>query len=485
MTTKNLKIDKLSKLILMVVVPLFYSLGYTLFNFPQSFEEPLIDSFQISAVQVTSLYAINSSSTIPVDLLMVKVLQRFKLKTCAIILSIISASATFMTHYAVSNTNYSLLMLGRFLFGVGLESMYVVSGVATEKWFTASEVTMMSGIARVQLRCANTIMVYLLPYLYVTFKSWSAPLLVLEIMSSTLVISSLAFYVVETKYEENDTEMTVGLIEQDNDQEVFEMKELSQDGAEAEDSSKETENNQEEGEVKEMGTFGFNHLSLVPSLTWYVVAFIALSGNTILNFTSIGVDLISRRYNVDYLTAKNYMSFFPSTCIVFILGFLVLLNKIGYKSHSYNVASILCLVSFTVMALLPSDRPSFILVLCIIGVSASNALCYATSAASVLLSAPTKASSIVVAFMAIGFNLPMFAVTPFMGFLSDARTPDAYQHCLYLLILFSLIMLASSVMLYRTDVKQANRLLQRNSNDPWLVEYKEALNKKVDLALTT
>ena len=37
----------------------------------------------------------------------------------------------------------------------------------------------------------------------------------------------------------------------------------------------------------------------------------ANAANALWNFTSIGVDLISKRYNVDYLTAKNYMSTYP------------------------------------------------------------------------------------------------------------------------------------------------------------------------------
>ena len=411
---------------------------------------------------------------------MVKILQNFSLKSCGIFFSVLSAAGSFLTHYAVSYSNYGLLVTARFIYGIALESLYVVSGVATEKWFEPSEVTLMSGLSRVEIRIVNSVMVYVLPYLYVSFNSFTAPMLELEISGLILVVCSLAFYAVETQLEKKQSQRQIDedLLEGDDVQrQGFELTELS-----------ETEGAQEGAEKpleeKKMAPFGFKHVRLVPSLSWYCITFMGFAGATILNFTGIGVDLISKRYSVDYLTAKNYMTIFPSTCLFFTVFFLILLNKYGYKSHSYILASVLCLISLGTMVLLPSDQPSFLLVLSIIELSIAMAFYVATSAASVILAAPTKASSIVVAFMAMSFNLPMFFITPLMGVLSDKRTPEAYQNCLYLLIFFAALMLLSSLLVYFTDIKQANRLLQRRADDPWLAEYKDSLNRKVDRILS-
>ena len=197
--TKNL--DTISKVILVIALPFFYSVSYSLFDFPQAFEEPLIETFQISAVEVTSLDAINASFTIPVDFLMVKILQKYKLKQTAVFFALISALGTFLTHLAIPWTNYKILVLARLFYGIGLESLYVVSGVGVEKWFKVSEIILVNGLARVELKLVNTLMVFLMPYLYVAFDSLTAPMLALELMSLVLVFNSILFYIIETRYE--------------------------------------------------------------------------------------------------------------------------------------------------------------------------------------------------------------------------------------------------------------------------------------------
>ena len=164
--------------------------------------------------------------------------------------------------------------------------------------------------------------------------------------------------------------------------------------------------------------------------------FMTFGANCNNNFNSIAVDLVSKRYSVDYLTAKNFVSIIPSSSMFFMLGFLICLNKYGYKTHSYNLASLQALARPV-----PSQSPLW----------------------------PFASTS-----------LPSLVVTPFMGAISKARTPEAYQNCLYLLIFFSLLSLWASWMAFSTDKKDADRLLQRRSEDPWLGEYKQKLNQRIE-----
>ena len=526
--------DPITKAALVIVVPMIYSASFALFNFPQAFEGPLIEKFNISPVEVTSLYAINASSTIPVDFLMIKILQKFHLRDCALFFSLISALGTFLTHYAVSSTNYQMLVIARFLFGIGLESLYVVSGVGVEKWFPASEVTIINGVARVGMMVLDTLMVYLMPLLYIRFGSFSPVLICFELVSLFLLLCAVVFYTIEAKYQGRSITMVDGSQQQEvaveatgEAVEAVELQDLSSDfqqalmdgedandapenrldiqttpilnydeeggqeafqasgsaGGDSEATKTPRTNTSSSGEHTQATTFGFKHIKHIPALAWYIMLFMTFGANCSNNFLSVSVDLISKRYSVDYLTAKNFVSVIPSSSMFFMVFFLLCLNKYGYKTHSYNLASFLYLTAFATMILLPRHSPGLILYICLLSVSAAGSLTFATSAAAVMLAGPSQASSITVAFMAVCFNLPSLAVTPFMGVISQARTPEAYQNCLYLLVLFSLLTLWASMMVYFTDLRHADRLLQRRSDDPWLSEYKEKLNLKIERIL--
>ena len=479
MTAKPRAVGSVTKFILYVTVPILYSFSYLLYNFPQVFEEPLINTFKITSVEVTSLYAISSSSAVPVDLLMVKVLQKCKLKDTAVFTAIISALGTLLTHLGIAWINYEILAIARFFFGIGMESMYVVSAVAIEKWFKASEVTLANGLSRFELELLDTMMVFFMPSLYVAYNSLTTPMLTLDVMSLVLVFSSILFYVIETRYEREK-------LGEKKLEEPLELDDLPQESTEIEtDPSVKEDGQQEKKEEsdKEEVLFEVKDFKLIPSLVWYLILFLTMAGCTLWNFTSIGVDLISKRYNVDYLTAKNYMSIHPSSCMIFIFVVLMIVKKYGYKSHSYVASSLLFIASYVALSLLPARDPGLALSLCLLGVSAGNAIFYATIAASVLLAGPSKASSFTVSCLSIGANFPSFIFAPLMGLISKERTPRAYQNCLYVLIGFAVLMFFSSLIVFYIDVKEAGSLLQRRSDDPWLIEYKEQLNKGLEDAL--
>ena len=171
---------------------------------------------------------------------MIKILQKFHLRDCALFFSLISALGTFLTHYAVSSTNYQMLVFARFLFGIGLESLYVVSGVGVEKWFPASEVTIINGVARVCIMVLNTLMVYLMPLLYIRSGSFQLVMICLEVVSVFLLLCASVFYTIENKYQEQDSLSTLEEKRQEEKNDALEgIEELSgvRDGVELQQAS--------------------------------------------------------------------------------------------------------------------------------------------------------------------------------------------------------------------------------------------------------
>ena len=496
---------------------------FILFDFPQAFEKVLIEKFEVSAVSVVSLYSINASTTLIMDLAMIWILEKISLGKAAVLFQALCCLGVLFTHVGVSSSSFTHVVVGRLFFGIGNECLYVVNNIAVEKWFDGTDMLIVCGLARIQLRLCTWADAFLFPIIFMSFgESLSAVMYAVEAVTLVTVLMTLIFYWIDEKYDRINAEQTTQKCGS-NDQEVelesqlFETDSkvetkasekrkrrrmsaeteatvlsaeafnefLSTEGQEGEETSRNGSKTNHFG--LQEAVFELKHLLVVPKISWVMITFAMMSVCCYYQLTNMATDLITVRFNYEYLDAKNAAATIPFLNLFMITTFIYLVTKYGGKTYCYISGSVCYLLCFTSLLLLPSSKPSaWKVYLSLSALACGNALILSSMTAGILLTIPTKSSRFVIPIMAVGYNLPGVLSSPVMGIISQDCTVQAYQNCLYLLLAYGFVCLGLSLYIRQLNKQDSVRgLLDRPGNDSWATEYKARLNEKIDVLILT
>ena len=673
---------------LFFMVPLINGSKFAFYDFPQLFEGKLIHHFNVTAVEVVSLYSINSFTAPVVDLLMVYFIRRYGLGLCGLLSQTSVLLGVLASHFGIINSHYWLIMLGRLFFGLGMEIAGLVNSAVVEKWFQEKDITTAIACNRVYFRVFLMAVAYSFPLLYTECGGFGPVMIGFEIIATLSLMGGLFYYYVEKNYEtpkaldqgldasfeeariedfsfeadfdakneplmikeavgkdegadadlecsfmsannmsfdvdvpvyevapkaekdeevglpdeeeaemlgiaEKESIMTPGIASRkqslkkgdspedlfpdlENDSRGFEyangpldddntpnrgpynnlpgpqgpipteapggenqqdrrgrdniphqeitaqprqgsntprtdqivreeenynnaqntnwnLKTNHQPGA-AEELLKEatphlnlhddvdslslgSQNNEKKTE------FGMRHLTVLPAVVWALIGLITISGACYYQLTGVGTDMMQKRYSMTYREAKNVMTVFPLISLVTIIIILPCMRRMGSKPIFFITGSSLYFVSHVIFALLPSENPGVLLYLPIILINFGNSMIFSLADASVLLISPSKAVTFCAALVAIGYNSSSIFLSPVTGYLSKARTVEAYQNCLYLFMGVSLVSLSFSVWIYCLDVGRMGGLLHKKDDDPALREHKKKVNEDLEVFL--
>ena len=514
---KRTEVSNIERILLIIAVPLMFAGTYILYDFPQALEKVLIDKFKVTAVSVVSLYSISSCSTLVMDVAMIWILKKISLGQSAVLFQAMFVLGVLFTHLGTWSTSFSYVIFGRLILGIGMECLYVINNIATEKWFTGSEMIIVCGLARIIIRICTSMDAFLLPVIFVKSGSLNPVMVFIEVVALATFGMTVIFYLIDRKHGEKERDGSGSTNETDNSVEI-ELQDLSieheedleearspqikvknhQDLSDYESEEKqrksfttqkevtknksENVSNQSKADEQEEAIFEVKHLKHVPLVTWALIASATFSVCCYFQFTNIATDLITVRYNYAYLDAKNaaaiisFLNMFLMTAAIFVS------SKFGKRTYIYLIGSIGYLVSYLSLITLSSQTPpAWKVDLSLSALSAGNGLIVSSTMPGILFTIPTKSSHYVVPIMAIFYNLPAMVCSPIFGYISKARTPAAYQNCLYLLLVFSWIGVGLSLLIFYLNRRgDINGLLDLSGNHPYVVEYKKMINQKVD-----
>ena len=514
------------KALLLITIPLMFAGTFILFDLPQSMEEPLIKTFQISTVSVVSLYSISASTTVAMDLAMIPLLDKFSLGRCAALFQAVFCLGVVCTHLGLSVKKFSFVVLGRLLFGIGMECLYVVQNIAAERWFRGRMLVIVCGLAPLLVMLFNSVTAFLLPLVFVeSGGNWWAVMGVVEVFAGVVFGLSLVFWWVDencaveggseyerypegaegvdddafelrvvsscldsSDFDENhDLAKNVSLtgFEQKVDKETKEASNKLDSlllTSEASPVFKKRQKVAKKAKPEKTSQFTLTHLKHIPTLSWALLAFSTTSVTCYFQLTNIATDLIATRFSLPYLTAKNASASISFVNMIFMPICIYSASKYGRRTHAYLIGSFLYLVCFVSLLTSKSDKTKIWHVYRSLGALAiGNALILSSVVAGLLLTIPTKSTRFIVPIMAIGFNLPSVVASPLMGWISRARTVAAYQNCLYLLLGFGLVNFLVSFWVFGLNRgERVKGLLDLAGDDKWVTEYKERLNQEVD-----
>lgn len=360
---------KLSKsmIYLLLFFMMFLNFGnYYVFDFPQLFEGQLLSKFEITALQVSYLYAIYSIPNFVFAPLISILLNYTGLGFGSIMLSFLVFLSSFLMFFATKYNSFLLMLLARAIFGIGGESLVVAQAAMAEKWFTGKFLSLAIGLNNVFALMGAALAAWLGPEIFVEKRDLQWVIFVMCVICFAAWVFNVGYWIVEEK-----------LIKQEDDQneniehELMLKRQATMRGDDftMNESSKMnsvvwSKSTADKKEVK----FTFKHVNHFGKLFWCLTLVFAFISMSYFQFTNFVTDFLMQRFKYSYLDAKNLVALIPIATIIFIPILSSIIVLVGMKGIALVISSLVACFIYWYMGTMPAE-PSFNVTLCIIGVA--------------------------------------------------------------------------------------------------------------------
>lgn len=443
----NQKVDiskhlSLPFLALMMLTTSFIWAGAVFFyDFPQLFEEILLTQFKTDTFGVGLLYSMASVPLLILIPCFSSLVSSLGLNVSAVVFNTCVFTGVLLCFLGARYQNFNLMIAGRFIFGVGFDCSYVIQASCTEKWFSGRFLTNAFGINRIVCYTLSSLGAYYAPNLFLEHRTLEAPLFFYGVVTAFCWFMSFLFYILDMR-----NEHLLGL-----------------------DSSEE--------QKKERFTIAdFPKISLQ---AWLLLVLFSVLSNCFYQFTNFGTDCLIIRFGFKYVEAKNTMAILPIVNMLSTPVFSSTISVVGKKGLFLCLSALVIIANFTFMTILgENDKRAAIGAA---GVGVFFSMLVSSFWSSFTLSLPKQAVSVLFALCIAGQNLMLAILPPLFSHLNKDRTPEAYQNCLYLLILIGVICFVIAVIVTIKDFRE-NKIIHLPENSEKVKKFREQLNAEFSLA---
>jgi MFS family permease len=158
-------------------------------------------SLKLSATEFNLLYSVYAWPNILLVFLGGFFIDTLGSRPCSVVLSLITLIGQLITTIGIFFKSFKLLLLGRFLFGCGSESLNVCQSTIVSHWFQGSELAMAFGFSLTVSRLGSIIAFNILPSYSQRF-GLSAAFLLGALLCIVSFVATLCFVYVDKKAEE-------------------------------------------------------------------------------------------------------------------------------------------------------------------------------------------------------------------------------------------------------------------------------------------
>lgn len=260
---------------------------------------PLLkEKMNLSTTQVYWLYSIYS---IPVILFVVLggvLADKLGVKKAAILFSGLFAVGTVLT----ASENFTIMLVGRFFFGIGAEAYYVVMNKIMAKWFKGRGLAMAFGINLFLCRAGTYVAFFGLPWLANNFTLSAA----LWIVAGINIFGFLASFGYGLLDRIGEKKKIVSISEEEGEEEAFHLRDALK----------------------------------LPLAFWVISLLCVTYYSAIFPFQGAATDFFTERYNLDYVYAGRLAGtiILISMLSTWFFGFIV--DKIGKRATLMIIGSL-------------------------------------------------------------------------------------------------------------------------------------------------
>ena len=353
----------------------------------------------------------------------------------------------------MNKSSFWLFIASRVLIGIGIDALWVWQAPACEKWFSGRFLTIALTLNRVIASLLAAVTAFVMPIIFVKTGQLTNAVLFPGAICLVCFIGSFVFTFYDKKYEN-----------------------LAQiEGLEGVDKAKQLDRSRAK----------ISHLLKVKPIVYPIVLAILSYPMMMRQFTNTMTDFITVRYGIEFIQAKNLSAFIQITRSALALIFSALFTKYGKRSMGFVLSPILQLCAHFIFLTLPSGGQAsvYTIYLCVLMISAGQSLYDSTAWACFLTCFPSKLGQLGSAFLLLLANLNYTFLPIFLGWMTKARTIEAYQHLIYFLIGLCCVCLCIGLIVMFIDCKLYGGILMKQENDEAVRKFKGHINKEYEKVL--
>ncbi len=260
--------------------------------------------------QLGLLYTVYSIAAIIVLLVGGYIIDRFGTKKSILWFGAICLFAAFVT---ASSPEIEIMLLGRFLLGIGAEPLIVAVTTALAKWFKGKELSFAFGLNLTFARLGSVAADWSPAWARSSFDSWQDPLWLATMVATTCVVGGVLNWILEARAEK------VYDLGSQGDTDKFELK----------------------------GLFTFS------KSYWYVVGLCVVFYSTIFPFRAFAIKYFIEAHGLSREAGGFLNSFLPMSAMIATPLFGLLVDRIGKRSLFMTMGTIMILPLFLVVTYAP------------------------------------------------------------------------------------------------------------------------------------
>ena len=455
---------------LLMVIPIQWTAVSFTYDFPQMFEAALIQNMGISTFQIEFLYSIGSLPNLFSNILAAMLINRIGIQLVAVISQAVIILGAGITLFAVRANSYNMLMGGRVFVGIGADLGFLLQLVTAERWFSGKFLTFSYGLGRSLGYIATACAYYFLPKFFIMYRNLEASVMLSVAYCTITFITTSIYAVIDLK---NEHYLQVEQLEEENDggeQEAPEEAKKDQGvqeplNGQIKDGEGDSGTNEQQDETRMLEKkFTLKHLNYISAKSWLYTLQVAMFIQMYFQFTNTATDLLVTRYRLSYQKAKNSMAFIPLFSALLIPIFSALYVKYGQKPLGVFVSSVLGVLSYFYLSLLPDKNPGIFLNIGLVMFSFFFSMFAACLWSCLVISVPKQSAGLMIAIAATVQNLFLTVLPLFFSIFYGPRTVRAYQTFLYSMMGYCGVCALLAVATLYLDLK-GDKILTMPEND--------------------
>lgn len=429
--------EKISNKILipiLILIMLQWAGAMYFYDFPQLFEPQLIKKFNISTIKVSLMYTFASAPNLIMNIFAAWLIEKIGLAVSTVVFSSTVFFGILICFFGFTTEKFEYLLIGRLIFGIGFDTMFLTQALGSERWFSGRFMTFAYALTRSCVYLFSTVALYYQPELFLKYRGFQVPMFVYACVAAFTFVTTAIFSICHLKKKH--------LLVDKKSKKAMESK------------------------------FHFKDFKLVGFMPYLVVLYLAVMSNCYYQVMNFMTDMIVQRFGLSYIEAKNAGTLVPVVSMVAIpiMGFLF--NKYGKKGIGMFVAGALATTTFVIMSFIPLGCDRKYVVWFVVMVALFRSVYTSCAWSCLVLSVPKQASSATVGFAATMQNLCLASFPPIFASFNFDRNYSAYQNSIYLLIGMSGLCTALSLVINFHDLR-GDKLMHMPENDERVAKLKE------------
>ena len=445
--------------ITMMTISLGMMYGY---DMPMLFTDQLIIKFEITTLEISYMYTVLSIPNFIAAPLGGVILAYTGIGTGATILNGLIVISFILLFFGILWTNFPLVLLSRFVLGIGAELVVVAQTVVAEQWFTGSILSIALGACNILIYLTASLNEYTSPTLFIKYRNMETPIFVGACFTFFIFLMSAVYLLIETYYEPSTNKAQKQIEEwMSKERECSSELQLSFEGDEdAFEHAKDPENDPK---------FGLKDLKHLDMIFWMLVVLFSILSMCYYQFVNFITDFLMITFGYKYQEAKDLVFMRPIIAALFMPFFSVYTVYYGKKSLILILSSLTSLIGFSIFYYLPDHKSEWVFV-GIIFLALMLASYSAAIWSSFTLVVPKEATGLAIAIALAIQNIFLTILPILFGRINEPRTQEAFNYSLVLLIGFSVFSLILSIQIFIYDYYFGDKILHLSENDDIVLE---------------